>query len=147
MNRQQIIEAIADLPAKERMTLIRDLQQAAATDADRFSSGKSDDNAAYKQIIERDQAQVQQQTAEQTYAQTAAKAITPQSVKKETQSMTGTTTQLASGTNPVPPGHVPDANNSGSNSDEKKPGDNLKEANREQGVSEGAAPGANAQHS
>lgn len=133
MNRQQIIEAIAELPVKERMALIRDLQSAAATDADSFSAGKADDNAAYLQIVEADKAKEQEtkQTAEQTYAATAAKAITPQTVNKET----------AGDSKAVP------TSNDGSSSDEKKPGDNLKEANKEQGLPANAAPGANAQHS
>lgn len=157
MTRQQIIQAIAELPVKERMALVRDLQQAAAIDADYFSSGRPDDNGAYLKLLEQDNQQ--EQSLEATYAQTAAKAITPASMKKETQSIVEDMSQRAAtltakniqdlkesienqpvgpdanqNTTPTPPGHVPDANNSGSNSDEKQPGDNLKEANKEQGL-------------
>lgn len=47
VDKAEIINLVSQLPAKERMDLIRDLQNAAATDADYFSSGRQETISHY----------------------------------------------------------------------------------------------------
>src|SRR5688572_11603954 len=47
VDKAEIIKMISQLPVKERLDLIRDLQNAAGTDADYFSTGRQDTISHY----------------------------------------------------------------------------------------------------
>lgn len=67
VDKGEIINMISQLPVKERMDLIRDLQNAANTDADYFSTGREDNLSHYDTL--RDGYQKKAKEAEETQPQ------------------------------------------------------------------------------
>lgn len=125
MNKKEIIEAVKALPVKERLQLVNQLGQLGAKDADYFSAGRADNTAHYDEVLKD--------------AEPEKKADESKVMTTGTHAGAEVTGKDAVAEKAITPDDV-------KHTDHNEPGKNLKDANKEQGLPENAAPGANAQH-